>query len=168
MGWGKAENERMAQCPFRLGWLCLPYQLSSAWFPGNLMPSGVLTTLICARVVLAIKQACQRWLYTLEPQLLFPTETLFSCSMFWFLTTGRNDSHTSVNRKAADIYLVVVVSDANSVLRLSDITTSRRPGGAEMWMEVKRIRQWWAEKVHGLRYGAHASYCGAKRPYETE
>lgn len=47
----------------------------------------------------------------------------------------------SVNRKAVDIYLVIVVSDANSVLRLSDITTSQRPGEAEMWMEVKRIRK---------------------------
>lgn len=42
----------------------------------------------------------------------------------------------SVDRKEVDIYLVIVVSDANSVLRLSDITASQRPGGAEVWMEV--------------------------------
>lgn len=109
--------------------------------PWQPVPSGVLNLPVCARVVLAITQACQRWLHTLESQLLFPTETLFSCAMFWFLTKGRNGSHVSVDWKGADIYLVVVVSEANSVLRLSDITTPRRPGGAELGMEVKRLRK---------------------------
>ena len=130
-----------------------------AWQP---QASGILFILINTRVVLDINshQASSLTL-TLHPEitaLISYWNSHFSCSIVWFLTNGSDHLHVSRTQKGVNMYLVVVVTDAN-VLRKLDVATSESPGTNRCWqmlIEVKRISKSVEQKRHmALKYGAH-------------